>query len=69
MALMGNAVFAVVWFRGDFQGDFEARRELMTFMELFPKKTKNASNPPSFSTWSFHFRNARKPVHLTLRLR
>jgi hypothetical protein len=26
---MGNAVFTVVWFRGDFKGDFEARRELM----------------------------------------
>ena len=29
LTLMGNAVFTVVWFRGDFQGDFEARRELM----------------------------------------
>ena len=38
MALMGKAVFAVVWFRGDFQGDFEARRELMTFMELSPNQ-------------------------------
>jgi hypothetical protein len=29
LTLMGNAVFTVVWFRGDFDGDFEARRELM----------------------------------------
>jgi hypothetical protein len=29
LTLMGNAVFTVVWFRGDFQGDFEARRDLM----------------------------------------
>lgn len=29
LTLMGNAVFTVVWFRGDFQGDFEARRPLM----------------------------------------
>ena len=29
LTLMGNAVFTVVWFRGDFQGDFESRRELM----------------------------------------
>ena len=29
LTLKGNAVFTVVWFRGDFQGDFEARRELM----------------------------------------
>ena len=29
MTLMGNAVFTVVWFRGDFKGDFEARRKLM----------------------------------------
>jgi hypothetical protein len=29
MTLMGNAVFTVVWFRGDFLGDFEARRPLM----------------------------------------
>lgn len=29
LTLMGNAVFTVVWFRGDFKGDFEARRELM----------------------------------------
>lgn len=29
LTLMGNAVFTVVWFRGDFQGDFESRRDLM----------------------------------------
>ena len=29
LTLMGNACFTVVWFRGDFDGDFEARRELM----------------------------------------
>jgi hypothetical protein len=29
LTLMGNAVFTVVWFRGDFKGDFESRRELM----------------------------------------
>ena len=29
LTLMGNAVFTVVWFRGDFKGDFELRRELM----------------------------------------
>ena len=29
LTLMGNAVFTVVWFRGDFQGDFEARRPLL----------------------------------------
>ena len=29
LTLMDNAVFTVVWFRGDFEGDFEARRELM----------------------------------------
>jgi len=29
LTLMGNAVFTVVWFRGDFKGDFEGRRELM----------------------------------------
>ena len=29
LTLMGNAVFTVVWFRGDFPGDFEARRELL----------------------------------------
>jgi hypothetical protein len=26
---MGNAVFTVVWFRGDYDGDFEARRPLL----------------------------------------
>lgn len=29
LTLMGNAVFTVVWFRGDFEGDFESRRKLM----------------------------------------
>lgn len=29
LTLEGNAVFTVVWFRGDFKGDFEARRTLM----------------------------------------
>jgi len=29
LTLMGNAVFTVVWFRGDFLGDFENRRPLM----------------------------------------
>jgi len=29
LTLMGNAVYTVVWFRGDFEGDFEARRALM----------------------------------------
>lgn len=29
LTLEGNAVFTVVWFRGDFSGDFEARRPLM----------------------------------------
>jgi len=29
LTLMGNAVFTVVWFRGDFYGDFEQRRPLM----------------------------------------
>jgi hypothetical protein len=29
LTLMGNAVFTVVWFRGDFKGDFEVRRPLM----------------------------------------
>jgi len=27
--LRGNAVFTVVWFRGDYPGDFEARRDLL----------------------------------------
>ncbi len=31
---MGNAVFTVVWFRGDFDGDFEARRKLMEEVHL-----------------------------------
>jgi hypothetical protein len=34
LTLMGNAVFTVVWFRGDFDGDFEARRELMEQVHL-----------------------------------
>jgi len=29
LTLMDNAVFTVVWFRGDFQGDFEGRRDLL----------------------------------------
>ena len=29
LTLMGNAVFTVVWFRGDFGRDFEKRRPLM----------------------------------------
>ena len=38
LTLMGNAVFTVVWFRGDFKGNFEARRELMEhvhFLKIF----------------------------------
>lgn len=42
LTLMGNAVFTVVWFRGDFQGDFEARRELMEQVHYLKIKTSDA---------------------------
>ena len=29
LTLLGNAVFTVVWFRGDYGGDFEVRRDLL----------------------------------------
>jgi hypothetical protein len=41
LTLMGNAVFTVVWFKGDFQGDFEARRELMEKVHFLKIRTSN----------------------------
>jgi hypothetical protein len=41
MTLMGNAVFTVVWFRGDFKGDFEARRPLMEQVHFLKIQTSD----------------------------
>jgi len=41
LTLMGNAVFTVVWFRGDFDGDFEARRELMEKVHFLKIRTSD----------------------------
>ena len=41
MTLMGNAVFTVVWSRGDFSGDFEARRPLMERVHYLKIRSSN----------------------------
>ena len=41
LTLMGNAVFTVVWFRGDFDGDFEARRDLMERVHFLKIRTSD----------------------------
>jgi hypothetical protein len=41
LTLMGNAVFTVVWFRGDFLGDFESRRELMEDVHFLKIRTSD----------------------------
>ena len=41
LTLMGNAVFTVVWFRGDFVGDFESRRELMEKVHFLKIKSSD----------------------------
>ena len=41
LTLMGNAVFTVVWFRGDFDGDFEARRDLMESVHFLKIRTSD----------------------------
>ena len=41
LTMMGNAVFTVVWFRGDFQGDFESRRALMEQVHFLKVRTSD----------------------------
>ncbi len=42
LTLEGNAVFTVVWFRGDFKGDFEARRRLMEQVHFLKIRSSDA---------------------------
>lgn len=41
LTLMGNAVFTVVWFRGDFPGDFETRRALLERVHFLKIRTSD----------------------------